>query len=166
MLRLTRTDISFLNWANWIIGASLLIIAMAIMGFFAPDRFGAEAAAAHPELVSGNVVTAFRLTMFAIPLMIYAIHKLLRNLGFIIDSIPQGDAFSLLNADRLREIAWAMLAVCVLDHVWGIIVLSLIGPYSGWTFTLTGWLTTLLLFVLAKVWREGAAMREELEGTV
>jgi hypothetical protein len=33
-------------------------------------------------------------------------------------------------------------------------------------FSLTGWLTVLLLFVLARVFEQGARMREDLEGTV
>jgi hypothetical protein len=36
----------------------------------------------------------------------------------------------------------------------------------GWNFSLTRWLAVLLLFVLARVFEQGAHMREELEGTV
>ena len=36
----------------------------------------------------------------------------------------------------------------------------------GWSFSATGWLAVLLLFVLARVFNEGAEMRYELEGTV
>jgi hypothetical protein len=33
-------------------------------------------------------------------------------------------------------------------------------------FSVTGWLSVLLTFLLARVFAEGATMREELEGTV
>jgi hypothetical protein len=33
-------------------------------------------------------------------------------------------------------------------------------------FSITGWLAVLLTFVLARVFAEGARMRDELEGTV
>jgi hypothetical protein len=35
-----------------------------------------------------------------------------------------------------------------------------------WSFGLTGWIAVLMLFVLARVFHQGARMREELEGTV
>ena len=40
------------------------------------------------------------------------------------------------------------------------------GEYFGWSLSLTGWIAVPLLFVLANVFREGAAMRADLEGTV
>jgi hypothetical protein len=36
----------------------------------------------------------------------------------------------------------------------------------SWGFSLTRWLAVLLLFVVARVFEQGARMREELEGTV
>jgi hypothetical protein len=35
-----------------------------------------------------------------------------------------------------------------------------------WSFSPTRWVAVLLLFVLARVFEQGAQMREELEGTV
>ena len=36
----------------------------------------------------------------------------------------------------------------------------------SWEFSLTRWLAVLMLFVLARVFEQGARMREELDGTV
>jgi hypothetical protein len=36
----------------------------------------------------------------------------------------------------------------------------------GWSFSITGWLAVLLLFVLARVFDQGTRMRDDLEGTV
>ena len=36
----------------------------------------------------------------------------------------------------------------------------------SWGFSLTRWLAVLMLFVLARVFEQGARMREDLEGTV
>jgi hypothetical protein len=36
----------------------------------------------------------------------------------------------------------------------------------NWTFSVTRWIAVLLLFVLARVFEQGARMREDLEGTV
>ena len=35
-----------------------------------------------------------------------------------------------------------------------------------WNFSLTRWLAVLLLFVLSRVFEQGARMRDDLEGTV
>ena len=52
-----------------------------------------------------------------------------------------------------------------------VFALSLIDPQSKSAFDispndLTGFLIVLVLFILARVFRHGAAMREDLEGTV
>jgi hypothetical protein len=36
----------------------------------------------------------------------------------------------------------------------------------NWSFSLTRWIAVLLLFVLARVFEQGARMREELAGTI
>ncbi len=40
------------------------------------------------------------------------------------------------------------------------------GEYFDWSPSFTAWLATLMLFVLARVFRHGAQMRADLEGTV
>ena len=70
----------------------------------------------------------------------------------------------------LRTIAWALLALQILSLVIAAIAKSVSTPDhpveldAG--FSVTGWLAILLIFVLARVFAEGARMREELEGTV
>ena len=165
MLRAARATLAFLLVANWVVGAAL-VVAMLFFGFIDPERAISAARAAHPDLQAANLLTVFRITLFAVTIMILVAHKLLASLAAIIDSIPAGAAFSPANAARLNTVAWAMLGICALDDLWGFACVYLIGPYSMWSFTLTGWLTALMLFVLAGVWREGAAMRADLEGTV
>ena len=165
MLRFARAALSLLNIANWVVGLGLTLF-LAFAGFGANERLVGSALAIHPELTAANLILAFRLTLLAMPLMIWLVHRILRDLRSIIDSVPSGDAFRLANADRLQRVGWAMLGLCVVDHVWGITITSLLGPLIGWTITVTGWLTSLMLFVLATIWRQGVQMRVELEGTV
>ena len=90
----------------------------------------------------------------------------------IIATVGDGDPFILVNADRLTHMAWLSVAVQVLG-----IVASLLGKWAekryaannfefNSEFTFTGIALALVLFILARVFREGAKMREELEGTV
>jgi hypothetical protein len=81
-----------------------------------------------------------------------------------------GDAFVSENAGRLQTIAWALLAMQMLHFAVGGISAYIQAAGEkfdiDWNFSFTPWLAILLLFVLARVFDQGVAMREELEGTV
>ncbi|QDU84103.1 hypothetical protein Pla163_12070 [Planctomycetes bacterium Pla163] len=88
----------------------------------------------------------------------------------IVASVELGDPFVPENADRLVRMAWAALAIQVLglmlasahEHL-GTVAdegAELLGASGG------GFALALTLFVLARVFRIGTAMRAELEGTV
>ncbi len=99
-----------------------------------------------------------------------AIFLFLRRLLWIIASVGQGDPFIPENADRLQQMAWISVILQVLAIV--------IGTMGAWveyqmeevtidaSFSPMGILTILLLFILARVFRKGTEMRDELEGTV
>ena len=74
------------------------------------------------------------------------------------------------NAARLQTIAWALLGLELLHLAGGAIAALASSPADpldiGWSFSFTGWLAVLLLFVLARVFDHGARMREDLEGTI
>lgn len=94
----------------------------------------------------------------------------LRQLGRIIDSVALGDAFAPINAARLENMGWLTFGIEAISLPAGAIAGYLthhfgrehieIGPSLG------GVLMALVLFILARVFREGAAMRADLEGTV
>jgi len=92
----------------------------------------------------------------------------------LIDSASKGDPFIPDNARRLNAMAWLLLGSQVLTVIVGelrVFAVSLIDPQSENTFDisptdLAGFLIILVLFILARVFRHGAAMREDLEGTV
>ena len=93
----------------------------------------------------------------------------LKRLLAIVETVSAGDPFVLLNAERLKTIAWSILGLEVLHLGVGIIArgMSRIHPLDiEWQFNLTRWLVVLLLFVLARVFEQGARMRDELEGMV
>ena len=67
-------------------------------------------------------------------------------------------------------IAWVLLALNLLSMVIGGIAKTVSSPahpvHLEAGFSINGWLAVLLTFVLARVFAEGALMREDLEGTV
>ena len=70
----------------------------------------------------------------------------------------------------LQAIAWALLALQLLSIVIGMIAESVSTAahplHFDAGFSISGWLAVLLTFVLARVFTEGALMREDLERTV
>lgn len=110
----------------------------------------------------------------AVVLLVSAIFGLgfyfVRHLYRIVGSVGEGDPFVPVNADRLRAMAWIAVAVHVIA-----IPISVIGKWAEslshkihWEseLPLSGLFLALVLFILARVFREGTRMREELEGTV
>jgi hypothetical protein len=94
----------------------------------------------------------------------------LTRLLAIVETVSSGDPFVLLNAERLKTIAWAMLGGEILHFVIGMIARSISTETHtldiDWKFNFTRWIFVLFLFVLARVFEQGARMREDLEGTV
>jgi hypothetical protein len=88
----------------------------------------------------------------------------------MIAAVDAGSAFADENAGRLRTIAWMMLGLQLLGLAGRLVGAPLRGDINGFhiAFDLTpgGVAIVLLLFILARVFRQGAAMRSDLEGTV
>jgi hypothetical protein len=167
MLKTSRWILKVVNWLNWGIGVPVVLAGIAL-GWIATDQLLAILEAAgrrSPELMLHFVQVVFLLTA---PMILLA-HIILTRLIAIIDSIPAHETFSIVNAERLRQIAWALIGTQVIDLLAGLYmqyISELSGEYLGWSFGFTGWLAALMLFILARVFREGAGMREELAGTI
>ena len=106
------------------------------------------------------------LGLAAIPLN----YVILKRLLAIVETVRGGDPFVAANASRLQAIAWALLALQLLSIVIGAIGKSVSTPAHPVNldagFSINGWLAVLLTFLLARVFAEGARMRDDLEGTV
>jgi hypothetical protein len=125
---------------------------------------------------------AYPLSILAFALIIVMLqigYRFLKNLGGIIATVGEGDPFALQNAERLSRMGWLTVAGHVLAIILGSMaawfmpyLVKLDGAKSHHTYDfgfevgLGGILLTLILFILARVFRQGAKMREELEGTV
>ncbi|MEO8216113.1 MAG: DUF2975 domain-containing protein [Acidobacteriota bacterium] len=104
--------------------------------------------------------------LVAIPLN----YIILKRLLAIVETVRAGDPFIAANASRLQAIAWALLALQILSLIVGAIATAVSTPahplHMNAGFSINGWLTVLLTFLLARVFAEGAHMRDDLEGTV
>jgi hypothetical protein len=90
-------------------------------------------------------------------------------LAQVIATVSAGDPFVQANAQRLQTIAWALLALQLLDIPSGLLGKFYPGMGSAApsdTISIVGWISVLMVFVLSRVFAAGSAMRDELEGTV
>ncbi|MES2057842.1 MAG: DUF2975 domain-containing protein [Pseudomonadota bacterium] len=166
MVRFVRRLIPLLLLLNWLCAggfALLLLVSLVepMMAAHIARRFG-------PDLLS-LVLWSMRAILLLGIVVACVAHVIFRRLAAIVATVAAGDPFVAANARRLRHIAWALLAIQFLDLVYGLIVVPLSAAtheYFGWNFSLTGWLAVLLLFVLSHVFAQGAAMRDDLQGTV
>ena len=96
----------------------------------------------------------------------------MRELFRIVGSVEQGDPFQPFNADRLRRMGWntvasqmILFALAAIAHSFGGFRQALLAE-DAMLAGFSALLLALILFILARVFRVGAEMRSELEGTV
>lgn len=95
---------------------------------------------------------------------------MLRQLQALVASAATGDPFAPSSAQRLRRVGWALVvtqaAALPIHWISSRIVATGSDLGSAGGLSLGGVLAILLAFVLAAVFEQGSAMRDELEGTV
>jgi amino acid transporter len=99
----------------------------------------------------------------------FAVHIMFRRMLAIVATAIAGDPFTLANARRLRVVGWALLAIQILDLVFGALSITVNargGEPFGWSPSVGGWISVLMVFVLAQVFEQGSRMRDELAMTV
>jgi len=118
---------------------------------------------------AGPILTGMRVMLAAGILAVGVAYVFLRLLAAILATVAAGDPFIAENGVRLRRMGFALLVYQLGDLALGVIDhwLDLLGADTvPWFPSLGGWLVVVLLFVLARVFAVGAAMRDDLEGTV
>ncbi len=151
---------------NWLVGAAILALLVAMPNEqWIMSAFDLSPSPEADRLIMGLRAAAM-LGLVTIPLN----HIVLTRLLAMVGTVRAGDPFVAANASRLQTIAWALLGLQLLSIVIGGIGEAVSTPAhpvdldAG--FSANGWLAVLLTFVLARVFAEGALMREDLEGTV
>ena len=106
------------------------------------------------------------LGVLAVPLN----YMILKRLLAMVETVRAGDPFVAANAYRLHAIAWLMVALQLISITIAGIAKAISTPQHPFDldagFSVNSWLAIILTFVLARVFAEGALMREDLEGTV
>lgn len=97
----------------------------------------------------------------------------IRNLQRIVGTVSEGDPFVPANADRLQAMAWLALGLQGLALLATPLIIWFDSMphkanvhHDSEGISLGALVLALLLFVLARVFRVGSAMRADLEGTV
>src|ERR1700674_5002276 len=163
----SRRVLRLLTKLTLLMGA--LILALLIASLIA-ESWVMEALGARPAHGNSMLFVGMRLIMALGLCAVPIVHLVLARLLTIVETVSVGNPFVVANAVRLKTIAWAILGLELMHFAVGAIAAGLstaaapLNIRSG--FSLTRWLTVLLLFVLARVFEQGARMREDLEGTV
>jgi putative flippase GtrA len=164
----------------WVLMASVLVGAAAcVIGvpslFLFQDQVTFELAKEAPGLEMPQILWVIAAVLVCVVVLLLVLFRIFQLLKRIVDTVGAGDPFVPVNASRLTHMAWLALGVQIVSmaisgianwlvtadtaHVRGDIEIH--GGLSG-----NGLLLMLILFILARVFRQGAAMRAELEGTV
>jgi hypothetical protein len=151
---------------NWLYGAAILALLVVLPNEqWIMRAFDLAPSPEAERLVMGLRAVAL-LGLVAVPLGYVVFKRLLA----IVETVRAGDPFVAANASRLQAIAWMLLALQLLSIVIGTIGRALSTPahpvHLDAGFSISGWLAVLLTFVLARVFAEGALMREDIERTV
>ena len=151
---------------NWLGGAAIAVLLLAMpTEQWIMSAFGVPPSPEADRLIMGLHAIAV-VGLAAIPLNYAVLERLLA----VVETVRAGDPFVAANAHRLQAIAWALLLLQLLSLVIGAIGKSISTPSHPVNldagFSINGWLAVLLTFLLARVFAEGARMRDDLDGTV
>lgn len=153
-----------------------LVMAVVAVAFGAALIFGSSAVLA--EIGAANAPAQAYWAILALMIIlegaVYLSVRFLIELRRIVLSVEDGDPFHPANAERLRRMGWLALVIWLADIPIGLIG-AWLTPYmvaDGEDLQITGefgiesLFLILTLFILARVFRHGSAMRDDLEGTV
>ena len=151
---------------NWLMGAAILALLVALPN----EQWIMSAFKLTPSPEAERLIVGLRAAAWVGLAVVPLNYLVLKRLLAIVETVRAGDPFVAANAVRLQAIAWALLALQLLSIVIGAIGKAVSTPahpvHLDAGFSINGWLAVLLTFLLARVFAEGARMREDLEGTV
>lgn len=159
-----------------LLGAITVMLVLATLAIpFLGDELSPDLLAEGRTALTGTDVAILTAFVAGLAALVALLTYFMRLLWQIVTSVGEGDPFVPENADRLSRMAWAMVGIWIVGL--GVVLAGLRaeGSYTDATHTFDvmfdgidvgSILLVLVLFILARVFRHGAAMREDLEGTV
>jgi hypothetical protein len=153
---------------------AMIIIAIALpFVLFNSDQVASSLAESGSTASPTTVMALIAALMVALIAVIATAFHFFQLLGRIIDTVSEGEPFIEVNADRLSKMGWIVLIFQLASLPIGAVAAYLTAQMpdhldvsADIEFSLTGILMAVVLFILARVFRHGAAMRDDLEGTV
>lgn len=154
------------------VGALALAVGFFGVMFFTPQLAAEAGLEPFPADFPIGALAAIMLIGLAIVAMMFFFFDKLRR---IIGTVGEGDPFQPANAARLNAMAWLTVGVQLSflpAAALGMELAKFADDLKGADIRidggmdLEGILLAIVLFILARVFRHGAAMREDLEGTV
>jgi len=150
---------------------SVFLLALIPFMLFNQADFAATIELADGASVGTALAASIILLIIASAITAMAFH-FFQLLGRLIDTVGQDDPFTAENAQRLSRMGWIALIFQIATVPIGALVIFLANNVPAdnlaidYDFSLTGLLLAVVLFILARIFRHGAAMRDDLEGTV
>lgn len=165
-LPIAHVTLRILIVLNWM----MVVVILGLLFVMPNEQWIMRAFGLSPSPDAARLVMGMRaiavLGLVAVPLHYIVLKRLLA----IVETVRAGDPFVAANASRLQAIAWTLLTLQLLSLVIGAIAKSVSTQahplHLDAGFSVNGWLAVLLTFLLARVFAEGALMRDDLEGTV
>lgn len=159
-----------------VLGAAACLIAAPAL-YFMRGTILADLMRDAPHIAFPQFMLAVALVCMLAAGLLALLFRIFQLLKQMVDTVGEGDPFVPENASRLTRMAWLTLAVQVIGFpiagiaTWVHNVTEGTGVDSGDIHVdsgidANGLLLVLILFILARVFRKGAEMRAELEGTV
>lgn len=167
LLGLGSIVLAVANVVNWVCVAGFAVVIALSFPFAHPILAHLSVKYAGQPMLP--VLNAMRV-MFGLGILVGpVVHVVFTRLQAIVATAQAGDPFVAANARRLQSVGWALLAIQVLDLAFGVLTWRLAASHiqtTGWSPSVGGWLSVLMIFVLARVFTIGTRMRDELEMTV
>lgn len=168
--RLARSAVIVVRIALW---ANRLFLVGVTLALLLSLVFSAILAAIVAHELPGtdvpSAMTGVRLLVLLGVAMSVVTDRLLVTLAAITASASAGDPFIAVNAQRLQKIGWCLFVMQLFEIPGALIARnfpSLGSAAPSGDISIGGWIAVLMVFVLARVFAAGSAMRDDLEGTI
>jgi hypothetical protein len=150
------------------LATGLAFLACLVASFLFEPAFVAFFSKQPPRIDPGLLMPILRVWVVLTAPLIAVVHISLSRLLEMVDTVREGDPFVPENAARMKTIAWCVLATQIYHLFFGLMValVNAAGSRMEWSFSPTGWLAVVLLFVLALVFEQGTRIRADLEAMI
>jgi hypothetical protein len=155
------------KWLNYLYGFAICLALVLSIVLEAPLKGLLQET--RPDAELETLILGLRIEMVIGISAAIATGWLLVALSKILHRAAAGDPFNAASAGHVRTMAWALLALQVLDipaSALGYIFNDLGTAAPAVSISLGGWMAVLVLFVLSHVFATGHIMRDDLDGTV